>query len=306
VQHVIEYLAAVPGKDIQTEGAIQFLSETENKLVELLEQLKIQVEGQGDEVAIAKNIMGDLNIALALPVLNQGESELPKPSQDALAFLNAGPDGENPLDGGDELTWSLLISWIIVSKLGWIAEEIQLEDKAQIDILPEDAESDDAGKEQVERPTYKAQSRTWIDEFLFGKIISGTLIDAGMEVGDAWLSVSLVCFLTSHQDWFENLVGDLADSYLVLRSWMQDRDLQRFLKVHRFQGVLWFNKEAFEALCWWAFVINVIRRGVEVGVVDEILLDDGILSSYKLINKLLEAAEVSDYQVEKLLESAVD
>ena len=120
-----------------------------------------------------------------------------------------------------------------------------------------------------------------------------------MSEGDAWRAVDLVRALTTHQDWFRVGVGNLGPRTLRLfETWFEDPDLQRFLHVNRYQGVLWFNKESYEQLLGWLLAVAAVAElaegaeGVEARLVEH----------HTLVSQLLEAGERSGYRVEGLLE----
>jgi hypothetical protein len=90
--------------------------------------------------------------------------------------------------------------------------------------------------------------------------------------------------------------------------------VQRYIQVHRYKGVLWFNKEAFEELLWWMFAVGVIDLVLEAqdvwdeSEVGELVLNESaiksIISCFDQIKKLERAKRESDYQLEKLLDAA--
>ena len=89
----------------------------------------------------------------------------------------------------------------------------------------------------------------------------------------------------------------------MLESWLKDDEIQQFLQVNRYRGVLWFNKEAFEQLLWWMLLVAVVtisadplRSAAEVS--------HEIVTAYDIVRRLQRAEEESGYQVEKLLEAA--
>jgi hypothetical protein len=87
----------------------------------------------------------------------------------------------------------------------------------------------------------------------------------------------------------------------VLENWLRDPEVQQFLGINRYQGILWFHKEGFEEFLWWmlavaAVAISARRDGNEDGVAEE------IVACYDIIKKLQKSVDASEYQVEKLLE----
>ena len=158
------------------------------------------------------------------------------------------------------------------------------------------------------------QSRTWIDEWLLGNIVVVALRDLGIEEDTAWRSVGLIKSLITNQDWFSCIESGTKNGYQTLKSWLQDIEVQRYIQVHRYKGVLWFNKEAFEELLWWMFVVGIIDIVLETqdiwdgGEVGELVLNESaiksVMSCYDQIKKLERAKKKSDYQLEKLVDAA--
>jgi hypothetical protein len=89
----------------------------------------------------------------------------------------------------------------------------------------------------------------------------------------------------------------------VLESWLKDDEVQQFLQVNRYRGVLWFNKEAFEQLLWWMLVVAVVTISADP-LRSTAEVSQEIVTAYDIVRKLQQAEEESGYQVEKLLEAA--
>jgi hypothetical protein len=81
-----------------------------------------------------------------------------------------------------------------------------------------------------------------------------------------------------------------------------DSDVQQFLFVNRYQGVLWFNKESFEQLLWW------LQFAAYIGLrCDPSIPSDAVSFALCQIETVLqsweEAAYRCNYQVDKLLDA---
>jgi hypothetical protein len=122
------------------------------------------------------------------------------------------------------------------------------------------------------------------------------LRDFELDEQGADYAATVVKLLTAHQRWFESF-GE-GRWYEVLSSLFRDTDVQRALQVNRYQGVLWFNKEAFQQLLWWMFVIATVICSAQSPEGPS----PGILTSWETVRKLQQASEASGYQVDKLLE----
>ena len=146
-------------------------------------------------------------------------------------------------------------------------------------------------------------ARSWIDEWLLGRIIASALRDLGFDEGRARWAVNTVKILTTHQRWFELLDEDQGGASRVLGSWLQDDEIQRFLHFNRYQDVLWFNKEAFEKLLWWMLAVATTTVSAEAELPPD-GLDMKVRACHNLLKQLKDAADASQYRVEQLLEIA--
>jgi hypothetical protein len=146
-------------------------------------------------------------------------------------------------------------------------------------------------------------SRSWIDEWLLGRIFARSLQELGTSKTEALNSIVMIKILIRQQQWFESIHPKNQSAYTLLRSLLQDEDVRHFLQVNRYQNVLWFNKEAFEQLLGWLVTIAVINLQSDPDL-DQSQIDDRIAEQYRIIQQLDKAQSKSDYQVEKLLEAA--
>jgi hypothetical protein len=246
--------------------------EVRQKMVRLLEEIRAITAGDnptalsagGDEATIAQEVQRKLEAIWQI-----ANAETPTPLPDPVAEVI-----QERLNG-DREAWYTLCGWLFTHALGKAMSET---DFAQI-------------------------SRSWIDEWLLGKIIASALQDLGLDEGSAWWAVTTTKILTTHQRWFEIPDADEDQSYQVVQSWLQDDEVQRFLQVNRYQDVLWFNHEAFEQLLWWMLVTATVAISA-----DPELPPDGaaeqIATCYDVLRQLQDAEQASEYRVERLLEIA--
>ncbi len=147
------------------------------------------------------------------------------------------------------------------------------------------------------------RSRSWIDEWLLGRILVSSMEDFGLSETDSWESIGIIKLLINHQNWEKIKFPKSKRAYRILKTFLEDEDVQRFLQVNRYQGILWFNKEAYDKLLVWMIsiaAINVIANP-ELEKPQKI---DQIASHFQVIQKLKKAESQSDYQIEKLIEAA--
>jgi hypothetical protein len=218
---------------------------------------------------LAEEVRRKLEACLQLPVL---ESRFPMPK--SRRYEAAAEMVRSNLDG-DPAAWGTLFGWIFTHALGKVISE-------------ED---------------YAAQSRTWMDEWLLGKIVAGALQDLGLDEATAWWAVGTDKILINHQDWFELEAPPEDRAYQALVSWLRDSEVQQFLQVNRYGGVLWFNREAFDQLLVWMFTVATVSVCADAERLPQEIAQD-IVGCYEVIGKLKRAAESSEFQVVKLMEAA--
>jgi len=173
----------------------------------------------------------------------------------------------------DILFWGTIFSWLFTHKLG----------KA----ISHD-EDDDI-------PT---RSSRYMDDWLLGNIISQTFEGQGLESDQAQDGMRLVKALVKYQDWY--LDNPTPDDVLAI--WFNDQEIRKLLRVNRHRGVLWFHRESFDALLRGMSAIAVITITAETGVTKKKAAVK-IKRLHKIAKKLKTAADVSEYQVEKITNS---
>ena len=147
-----------------------------------------------------------------------------------------------------------------------------------------------------------------MDDWLLGKLLAGGLQEFGLSNHDAWQAVARVKVLVKHQDWFAaskketKAASDIAGTrpYRVLSRLLNDPDVQRLLGVNRFQDVLWYGKEAFDALLRALFAVAVpqVTGAAKPGKRKSA---KRIARRYRVIERLQKAHDQAGYQVERLL-----
>jgi glycosidase len=170
--------------------------------------------------------------------------------------------------------WSLLFSWLFTHDLGTILCE---------------------GEDSIE------QSRSLFDEWLLGKIIIQTIVELDSTPDQAEGYVNLLKILIAYQNWFKKIPTKKKKMVSLLKTWLEDPEIQKYLRVNRYNGVLWFNKEAFDKLTQGLLTIAIISITTDPDLSNE-QVSTGASDAYKFIRRLRKASEKSEYQVIKLLE----
>lgn len=243
-----------------------FLDEIDYKMTNLLRGIKHLVGASCDENSIARGIEQQVHFVLKLPVM---EFYYPLPA--SVKYIRALDYLKQNLEN-DPSRWATLFSWLFVHDLGKVSSPIHFEE----------------------------QTRSWLDEWMLGRIITQTVQDLGVEQSASWRGVTIIKLLTSHQRWFDQL--GLKPAYQILETWLQDSAIQNFLAINRYQGVLWFNKESFEDLIWWMMLVALLNISSDPDISASEVVEKTI-GCYDLILELIKALESSDYQLEKLLDA---
>ena len=244
------------------------LEEAESKSTHLLSEIKHLMHTDGDILAVSAEIKQTLEATLMLS--NVGERyPLPRSRKykATLKFLNYSFSSRVP---------AILYTWVFTAPLG--------------KMIGPDKEHPGVDPAEI--------SRSWIDEWLLGKIIMGTLQELGMGEEAARRAITLVKILIKHRSPGTQTIA------LNMETLLSDVAVQSFIGVNRYQDVLWFNKENFEELIWWLYTVSVVvvttPKDIEKPA-NEIV--EEILHLYEAVQRVLTAESESGYQVEKFLEA---
>jgi hypothetical protein len=234
--------------------------EIENNYTAFMKEIKSFLSSSGDEREIVRNIRVKLETVQKIDGISE-LALLPLTSDinEIFSYIDAGMNGEE--------TAYILYAWVFLHATGKILDERNSGD----------------------------QSRSWIDEWLFGKKTQGVL--SALDAPDPAYAIDVVKILTIYKRWFESDETEPEQVYNLLVSFFNDQYVQHFIGVNRYNDVLWFNQERFELLMWWVFIVSVI---------DDI--SEGkpelIPGRYGVISKCLAAEQLSGFQVEKLIEAS--
>lgn len=247
----------------------QALDEAESKSTRLLSEIKHLMNSNGDMLAVTGEIRQMIEATLRLAVLSEmypfPRSRKYKAALKYLASLT------------QPRFLEVIYAWVFTASLGKM-------------IAPD---TDHPGVDPAEI------SRSWIDEWLLGKIISGTFQEMGMEENAIQRAITMVKILIKHR------TPGAQPPAFNLPALLSDVAVQSYIGVNRYMDVLWFNQEAYDELIGWLFVTGVITITASHDIKQ---LDNGvtknILGLYETVQRLLLAESESGYQVEKLLEAS--
>lgn len=136
-----------------------------------------------------------------------------------------------------------------------------------------------------------AQVRSWLDEWMLGRIIADAARELGADDQRAKQALRAVKLATAHHDSFVGQTDEAA--FRLLETLLQDTDAQGLLEVNHFQGIVWFNQEGFDHLLRWLTLLPQI-----VGT------PAGNARRQATIEQLRAAAAQSGYQLDKLRAAA--
>jgi glycosidase len=270
----------IESRVVEPDGQIDadLLDDIEHRALILLREVRQFTGGSDDDAgraeSIAREIRLELEAILQLPVL---ADRFPLPR--SRKYQTAVKMVQSRL-GDDPAAWGSLLGWLFTHALGRVVD-----------------------RDGVPSLVTAGQSRSWMDEWLLGKLLAGAFQDLGLDEGAAWWAVGVVKILISHQRWYQVEASKKERPYQILVSWLRDGEVQRALQVNRYGGVLWFNHEAFDQLLGWMLTLAAVGISADPDLsADEVAQE--IVACYDVVKKLQQAEEASEYQVVKLMEAA--
>jgi hypothetical protein len=151
---------------------------------------------------------------------------------------------------------------------------------------------------QLQDENYSAMiSISWLDELLLGKLIYQSLQEEGFDNHDMLLIKSL----TLHPHWLDKANTALSPAFDSL---LQYQESNKYLQVNRYQDVLYLNREVLQELLAAFFVTAIIGMAPNSGN-QAAKLSKNISNWYKVIRKVLDAADAAGYRIDKIQESLV-
>jgi len=250
----------------------------------------------GNQAALASELKGKLTACLNLYAL---DALLPVTKRDrsiteavrGLLEASSSKGSKAKWDlGPPEFAWGTLLGWLFVHPLGGISD----------------------------RQQRSLQSRSWIDEWLLGKLLTSALEELGLSSEESWHSLTLIKILTSHQAWFDPQTGEeperkqsiqkrreSSEPLRVLQTLIGDTEVQEYLRINRHRDILWFHAESLDRLLAGLLLVSVVDA-LAAPVEDPKARLQIIRNRKSTLDKIRKAKEISEYQVEKLLTAAKD
>jgi len=202
-------------------------------------------------------------VLLKQPEISFDDTKSPK-SQIAIKFLKEGFVEDN-------FTWSLLLGWLVTHAVGKL----------------------------VSKTGYEEQSSIWLEEWLLLNRFIDLLRQMSTADTETQEAGMLLNILVREQNWFLHPKFKKGKEYKILDRLLKLSDVQKFLKVNRWDSVLWFNKENFQKLVWWLFLISVIQIGSKSKTDQDAVRETE--AAFAIIQRWLQAEKKSEYQLKKLV-----
>lgn len=226
-------------------------------------------QGQGNPESIAADIRRELEAVAELPHLARSyRARKGSDFRAAAAYIEDGLDS-------DPIIWGGLLAYVFTHALGKVAAA----------------------------DGFERQSRSWLDEWRLGSIITRTLRDLGATDEQATQAAAAIRVFVAQQASFERSATPQRQAAQVLEAWLKDPDVQRFMRVNRYQDKLWFNKDAFEQLLWGMLLRAALRATADPDLTRKEVVDL-IGRRYAIVRRLQQAADSSEYKVNQLLAAA--
>ena len=223
-------------------------------------EVKKYSTSQKDYTDIKKDIVLKIEVVLKL---KHKLKELKIPDEYKGIFINLLPISE--------VEWSILLSYLIVHQMGRFESS----------------------------HNYKLLSRSLFDEWRLFKYINSTLNEMSKDKKEKKLEMhSILKLMIGLQGWSNSVIKGETDLYSVFQLFFSDPDVQQFLKVNRYQQLLWYNAELFDNFIKWMWLIAIIEILIKpMGEANEDLKK--LLDYYVIIKKV---SKITNFQVVKFLD----
>ncbi|MDP2914281.1 MAG: alpha-amylase family glycosyl hydrolase [Candidatus Aminicenantes bacterium] len=144
-----------------------------------------------------------------------------------------------------------------------------------------------------------------IVEWRLDRLIAGTLREMGLGDSVAADAAGVIKALTAHQHWAKMDVPAKKRPSRLAGALLDDDKVRQVLQVNEYQGIVYFNKEAFEKLLWWLMAVAAVDLTADPAMpADEV--PAAIVDAFAAIKALSEAEMRSEYQLEKLKAALID
>jgi hypothetical protein len=146
---------------------------------------------------------------------------------------------------------------------------------------------------------WEENSRSLIKEMFFNKLIDEIAVK--MELKEKDFINDLVLILTEHQNWFHKLRQSDKSLKELIKSYLSDFNVRSFIRVNRYNGVLWFQKESLEMIMDWMEILACLDI-LKSNYPSLETIESDIEELYEILGDVDIAVENSNFQLEKFLQ----
>ncbi|MCX6054697.1 MAG: alpha-amylase family glycosyl hydrolase [Chloroflexi bacterium] len=240
------------------------LQEYRQKVTSFLDGIKKTAEMRGDPMVISEKTTFILDALLDLPLL---EKNYPIPNsrqlQKSIKQLMKGV-----LES--KIRWFTLITWSVVSNLG----DLQTEED------PENV------------------ALSWMEDWNLSKTFEETLQKSGFSPAEIHQSILSLRLSVKFKNWYESNKGESTQT--ILAQWLSTSEIQHYIKINRYNEVLWYNRESFGDLLWWMNLLPYLQIQYSKNA-SRAASVESILGVSEIIQKIRSLDKKSEYQVNQLV-----
>jgi glycosidase len=149
----------------------------------------------------------------------------------------------------------------------------------------------------IEPLDYQNTGISLFDEWKAGQFIQSAVVEMGCSPDEAVRIVKQVRVLVSLQNWTQEPLNRKPASFI--QEALGNSDIQLLLQVNRYNDILWYSREGFFDLQNCILSATVFNPDVS----DSSLQHEEFAQAREIIDALKKAAEKSDFQIEKLLQT---
>ncbi len=260
-------------KKVNSAVSEDVLTEVEQKALRLFTEIANFTQTNLDAGGMAAEIREKSRYIFELPLLNTTETNLTETEFTQTADFISKQFSGTILEQKSRAELAVLFLWLFVHLLG---------------------------KNQSDKD-YAMLSRKLIDEWMLGKILTEALAGLGITGQLLIRKIELIKLLTRYQNWCNDLPDKAKQSAALANKLFNDKEVLYFIHTNRYQGVLWFNKEAFEELTTGLLETACLQLRYQYRYKPEAFRKH-ITGCYTVLQDLLDKSVTSGYRVASMLE----
>ncbi len=146
---------------------------------------------------------------------------------------------------------------------------------------------------------HENQAISWIEEWQLHKTFGDCLSKMELKEDEIWKAQSILRLLITQQSWFSRKSNQPLP--VILSDWLSQSEVQRFLGVNRYNDILWYNQEAFDAFLR-LMVLAAVLETASVPQASAAQVVETALAAHDIILRLQSASIQAKFQVNRLIE----